>query len=341
MTDCVATTRRLHSLLSSARSADPEPTALGLQMRAYVNPRTVNQTGPLALLIGNRESLMLPLREWLEPAGYTVIAAASGQEGIARARKDAPQLIVADVELPDLSAVELCHLLRADALTRPATPLLMASRDEIVRERRLAVLRAGAWECLVWPWDPEAVLLRIRAYVQGKADLERARADGLVDPVTGLYNARGLARRAREMGSYAFRSHQPLACIMISIDLAPEAVAVPAAELLSPVATALQATARPSDPKGRVSTTEFAVFAAGTNEAGAERMAARLRRAVQNAVEVAGVPPGTCRVEAAYEAVANLTYSPMEPTDLLTRATTTLRGTRPPRSTGPGRVTGD
>jgi PleD family two-component response regulator len=296
---------------------------------------------PLALLIGNREALMQPLRDWLEPAGYSLITASSGKEGLTRARKESPQLIVADAELPDLSSVELCHLLRADTLRSPATPILVASRDEIVRERRLAVLRAGAWECLVWPWDPDAVLLRLRTYVQGKVDLERARADGLVDPVTGLYNSRGLARRAREMGSHAFRSHQPLACVMLSIELAPDAASVPASELLSPVATALQAIARPSDPKGRVSSTEFAIFAAGTDEAGAERMATRLSRAVENAIEVAGVPSGTFRVKAAYEAVANLTYSPMEPTELLTRATATLHATRPSRSTGPRRLTND
>src|SRR3989449_2369729 len=42
---------------------------------------------------------------------------------------------------------------------------------------------------------------KIGAYVRAKLDADRARAEGLLDPMTGLYNRQGLARRARELGS--------------------------------------------------------------------------------------------------------------------------------------------
>jgi len=40
-------------------------------------------------------------------------------------------------------------------------------------------------------------------------------------PRTGLYNRQGLARRARELGSQAFREHGPLACVVLALDLEP------------------------------------------------------------------------------------------------------------------------
>jgi GGDEF domain-containing protein len=115
---------------------------------------------------------------------------------------------------------------------------------------------------------------------------------------------------------------------MISIEVGAGATMVPASDLVSPVAVALQATARPSDPKGRVTATDFAVLAPGANEGGAQSMATRLKQAVQNAIEMTGLPPGTCRVIVAYDAVANLAYTPVEPTEILARATTALRDRR-------------
>src|SRR3989449_2198323 len=57
--------------------------------------------------------------------------------------------------------------------------------------------------------------------VQARRDADQARAGGLLDPVTGLYNRQGLARRARELGSQAFREHGPLACIVLALDVEP------------------------------------------------------------------------------------------------------------------------
>src|SRR5439155_1248235 len=159
---------------------------------------------------------------------------------------------------------------------------------------RLAALRAGAWECITPPHDADEILLKIGAYVHAKLDADRARTEGLLDAVTGLYNRQGLARRARELGSQAFREHGPLACVVLALDIEP---AEPASAQqqggtsLGRYVQAIKSAARLSDVIGRLSATEFAVLAPGTDAGGARRLAERLASSV-SATTVAP-PAGT------------------------------------------------
>src|SRR5947209_20211556 len=176
---------------------------------------------PLVLLAGDHPDDTNWLRNLLEPAGYAVLREPSGRYALERARGTEPDVIIVDAELPDMAGVELCRLLRADPRVSSSTPILLTIRDAATREQRLAALRAGAWECIAPPHDAEEILLKIGAYVHAKLDADRARAGVLLDPVTGLYNRQGLARRARELGSQAFREHGPLACIVLALDREP------------------------------------------------------------------------------------------------------------------------
>src|SRR3989454_134917 len=80
------------------------------------------------------------------------------------------------------------------------------------------------------PHDADEILLKVQAYVRAKLDADRARAEGLLDPLSGLYNPQGLARRARELGSHAFREHGALACVAVALDLEQGEAAVTAEE---------------------------------------------------------------------------------------------------------------
>src|SRR5438046_8802050 len=168
-------------------------------------------------------------------------------------------------------------MLRADPRVSSSTPILLTIRDAATREQRLAALRAGAWECIAPPHDAEEILLKIGAYVHAKLDADRARAGGLLDPVTGLYNRQGLARRARELGSQAFREHGPLACVVLALDIEQGGTS------LGRYVQAIKSEARLSDVIGRLSATEFAVLATGTDAGGARRLAGRLGSSVVGA----------------------------------------------------------
>ncbi len=90
----------------------------------------------------------------------------------------------------------------------------------------------------------------------------------------------------------------------------------------------LQSTARRSDVMGRLGPTEFAVLAPGTDASGARRLAERLASSLQvamvrGAATATGMAP--LGVRFGYEAVSNLGYAPVEPVELLVRASTALR----------------
>src|SRR5213593_3067036 len=286
---------------------------------------------PLVLLAGNGQDATRWLRGLLESGGYAVLQERSGQHALERARATEPDVILVDAELPDMPGVELCRTLRADPRVSSSTPILMTIRDPATRAQRLNGLRAGAWECIAPPHDADEILLKIGAYVHAKLDADRARTEGLLDAATGLYNRQGLARRARELGSQAFREHGPLACIVLALDVEPpEPGAAPpqGGTGLGRYVQAIKSAARLSDVIGRLSATEFAVLAPGTDAGGARRLAERLASSV-SATTVAPAAGGGAaapvRVRCGYEAVANVGYAPIEPVDLLVRAAAAVR----------------
>src|SRR5438067_10864696 len=237
---------------------------------------------PLVLLTGNGQETTRWLRSLLEGGGYAVLQERSGQHALERARTTEPDVILVDAELPDMPGVELCRALRADPRVSSSTPILLMIRDAATRVQRLAALRAGAWECIAPPHDADEILLKIGAYVHAKLDADRARTEGLLDAATGLYNRQGLARRARELGSQAFRDHGPLACVVLVVDLEPQDLAPgqQGSGIVGRCVQALKASARLSDVIGRLSPTEFAVLAPGTDAAGARRPAEQLLSSV-------------------------------------------------------------
>ncbi|HEY3279116.1 MAG TPA: response regulator [Gemmatimonadales bacterium] len=286
---------------------------------------------PLALLAGDRERSIGPVEAILTDGGYAVLSAPTGRAMLARVRGIHPDVIVIDAELPDMSAADATRALRLDPAGSATTPILVALHRAPTRDDRLAALRAGAWDCLGPPFDPEEVRLKVDAFVHAKLDADRTRAEGLLDLGTGLYNRQGLARRARELGSQAYRQRGAIACVTLALDLDADAVTAPerAAAAVVHCVQALQSVARVSDAIGRLGPTEFAVLAPATDERGAVKLAERLVRGLEGAVAAIGRPSGVAQVRAGYDAVANVKYTPIEPMDLLTRATAALRRGEP------------
>jgi len=285
----------------------------------------------LVLLAGDRDGATHWLEGLLESAGYGVLRERTGRDALQRARAMHPDVIIVDADLSDQAGVELCRALHADPRITTSTPILLVAGEASTRERRLAALAAGAWDCIAPPHDADEILLKVQAYVRAKLDADRARSEGLLDPLSGLYNRQGLARRARELGSQAFREHGALACVAVALDLEQDSAGLAAEETdgaaVVRCVNALKSSPRLSDIVGRLSALEFAVLAPGTDAAGARRLAERLTQSIHTRTtppDAAHAAPGV-RVRCGYEAVANMGYAPIEPVELLVRASAALR----------------
>jgi len=290
-------------------------------------PEQARSHPPLVVIANSQEWHTRSLESILGPHGYAVLRAYTGRQAIERVLSAQPDVIVIDTDLPDIDGLEVCRQLRAEPRISNSTPILITSPGHPSRQKRLAALRAGAWDFLGSTLDGEELPLRLDAYVRAKFDADRAREESLLDQITGLYNIRGLARRARELGSQAFRHHEPFACVVFAplVDAnegAPDEAALTLA--VERLAKALRETGRVSDAIGRLGPTEFAIVAQGTDRDGAVRLAERLMRALEATRE--GGP--NFRMCAGYDAVDNYHDAPIEPSDMLVRATMAMRLSR-------------
>jgi diguanylate cyclase (GGDEF)-like protein len=276
---------------------------------------------PLVLIANSQEWSARSLESILGPNGYAVLRAYTGKQAIERAESAQPDLVILDANLPDADGMAVCQSLRTEAALNASTPILVTTSSHPTRQQRLAALRAGAWEFLGHPIDAEELVLKLDAYVKAKFDADRAREESLLDHITGLYNVRGLARRAREIGSDAFRHHEALACVVFAPDVSPDDREVEGA--VRRLAQVLKRAGRVSDAIGRLGQTEFAIIAPATDAVGAVKLAERLAREIESTAAAEAVPEAKTR--AGYYAVTDFREAAIEPVDMLVRATTALR----------------
>ncbi len=236
---------------------------------------------PLVLIADSHEWFSRALETVLVPGGYRVVKAYTARGALQQIETSRPDAVILAVDLPGGEGLNLCRLLRADALVTPSTPIILTQPAPATRRQTLAALRAGACELWGQQLDAEELLLRLAAQVRAKAHADHAWAEGLVDAATQLYNARGLARRAQELGAEARRRAAPLACVAFAL----EEDGGQAAERVTRV---LREAARTSDAVGRIGPRQFAVIAPGTGTDAALRLAERL--AGYDAVPDAAVP---------------------------------------------------
>jgi CheY-like chemotaxis protein len=290
-----------------------------------------NTTGPHrlarapAVLLAAREPLLVrSIATMLETNGVALLAADSPDVALRVARLEHPDLILVDNEGYGNGGIEACRQFRHEPHVGPHTPILLAATAHPTRPERLAALRAGAWDVLDKPLDPEETLLRINAYVRPKLVADVAIAEALVDSDTGLYNVQGLARLARELGHLAVRQHLALACVVAWAHEAAGGEANGRQGAAARCTRVLRAVTRSADVLGRLAPLEFGLVAPATDLEGARRLARRLERAAADLPREEGEAPIELRV--GYDAVTNMAYTPTDALELLGRAAARARG---------------
>src|SRR2546425_10822367 len=169
-------------------------------------------TEPLVLLANADQWLTESLESVLTQGGYRVMATAKRQQVLELARRFVPDGILLDMGLDQRDNLALCRALRADPSISRATPIILTTAGPALRVQQIEALRAGAWELRGDPLDMEELVLRLGIYVQGKLEVDRLGAEGLVDRASGLYNDAGMTRRSTEIAAFTTRQGLPLAC---------------------------------------------------------------------------------------------------------------------------------
>ena len=118
------------------------------------------------LVVDDEPRNVLLLQDLLESRGYTVWTAADGEQGLAVAQAQSPDVMLLDVMMPRLNGFDVCRRLKADQSTAMIPVLLVTSLN--AREDRLAGIGAGANDFITKPIDTGDLLLRVRNAVTTK-----------------------------------------------------------------------------------------------------------------------------------------------------------------------------
>ena len=123
---------------------------------------------PLVLIIDDNASMRSYLRSILS-LRYNVMEAQNGEEGLAVAKKNVPQLVVCDVMMPVMDGLEFCRLMKDDVSTCHIPIILLTART--LDEQRAEAYSTGADSYITKPFSAETLEARVCNLLKNRSQL--------------------------------------------------------------------------------------------------------------------------------------------------------------------------
>ncbi len=103
----------------------------------------------------------------IQHEGYQVLTAANGLEGLRKAVKEEPDLVILDVMLPGMDGFEVCHRLRTEAQTAQLPILMLSAKAQEVD--KATGLKVGADDYVSKPWRRFELVTKITTLLERKS----------------------------------------------------------------------------------------------------------------------------------------------------------------------------
>ncbi len=113
------------------------------------------------LIVDDHPTNILILRERLVKEDFEIITANNGEEGVAAAIENKPDLVLLDVIMPDVSGIEVCKTLSSDPRTSSVPVILVTAR--ISHQDIEEGFRAGAFDYIKKPIDLDELVIRVKS----------------------------------------------------------------------------------------------------------------------------------------------------------------------------------
>lgn len=113
------------------------------------------------LIVDDHPTNILILRERLVKEDFEIITASNGEEGVAAAIENKPDLVLLDVIMPDVSGIEVCKTLSSDPRTSSVPVILVTAR--ISHQDIEEGFRAGAFDYIKKPIDLDELVIRVKS----------------------------------------------------------------------------------------------------------------------------------------------------------------------------------
>ncbi len=134
------------------------------------------------LVIEDERALVEVLTYNLTNEGFEVISATDGQDGLRRAQRELPDLIILDLMLPVIDGLQVCRQLRSDPRTQDLRILMLTARSEEIDE--IVGFNMGADDYVTKPFKIKPLIHRIKALLR-RAVPDQAHADRVALPGGG------------------------------------------------------------------------------------------------------------------------------------------------------------
>jgi CheY-like chemotaxis protein len=122
--------------------------------------------GEQVLVVEDNEKNMKLFRDVLEASGYRLLEATTGEEALTLAADEQPNLVLMDIQLPDIDGIETLRRLRADARTA-ATPVIALTAQAMQGDRE-RFLDSGFDGYISKPVDVLQLVATVRQHCSGE-----------------------------------------------------------------------------------------------------------------------------------------------------------------------------
>jgi len=197
------------------------------------------------LIVDDNEDNLFVTTLVLSKDQYDIITASGGQEALDKANSEAPDVILLDINLPDIDGFEVCKRLKAQETTWPI-PVIFLTGKYKDDESLIQGLSIGAEDYILRPFSSPELCARVKVMVRLKQNLDALAEKNkqleqlnkeleekntelnltqkaleelaITDPLTQVYNRRYFTERLKEEFSFIKRETHPISLIMLDID---------------------------------------------------------------------------------------------------------------------------
>lgn len=241
------------------------------------------------LVIDDDETIRHLISAVLTDAGYNVSAVPNGEEAIAKVREVPFEIVITDLKMQDMNGIEV--LRKVKQINSDTDVIVITAYASL--ETALEAMRAGAYDYIAKPFNPQEITMIIDKIVKKKATaaesdkLKHYRELSITDGLTHLYNHRYFHELLDREIIRARRYPQPVSLLMLDIDnfksYNDSHGHVEGDNALKKVSELFLESLRKIDFVSRYGGEEFAIILPETPKQGALTVARRLRTRLEKA----------------------------------------------------------
>lgn len=171
---------------------------------------------PTVLIVDDMAANIAILSDLLQ-SSYKIKIAKSGQRALEIAKsKEKPDLILLDIEMPQMSGYDVCNILKSSSETRNIPIIFVTAKNDTTDEEY--GLNLGAIDYIKKPFHPAIIKIRVKNHMDLKLKSDKLEELSMIDSLTNIPNRRFFNENFEKKYREILRDKRSLALIMIDVD---------------------------------------------------------------------------------------------------------------------------